>query len=139
MRGISETTQQSNLSTRAASQNMERLARLVEQLRASVEAFKLRENQGYYVPSSNVNVTPVNEQDNQMSVSGFFRTVTSTAQPTIMGAQNALPPARTADPFSFYPMTPGQQGGQWNAQMQPEQPGYGEPFNERIHNGNRNR
>src|SRR5437764_118717 len=87
MRGISETTQQSTLSTRAASQNMERLARLVEQLRASVEAFKLRENQGYYVPSSNVNVTPVNEQDNQMSVSGFFRTVTSTAQPTGMGAQ----------------------------------------------------
>jgi len=139
MRGISETTQQSTLSTRAASQNMERLARLVEQLRASVEAFKLRENQGYYVPSSNVNVTPVNEQDNQMSVSGFFRTVTSTAQPTGMGAQNALPPARTADPFSFYPMTPGQQGGQWNGQMQPEQPGYGEPFNERIHNGNRTR
>ena len=136
MRGISETTQQSTLSTRAASQNMERLARLVEQLRASVEAFKLRENQGYYVPSSNVNVTPVNEQDNQMTVSGFFRTVTSTAQPTGMGAQNALPPARTADPFSFYPMTPGQQGGQWNGQMQPEQPGYGEPFNERIHNGN---
>src|SRR6266567_4028553 len=139
MRGISETTQQSTLSTRAASQNMERLARLVEQLRASVEAFKLRENQGYYVPSSNVNVTPVNEQDNQMTVSGFFRTVTSTAQPTGMGAQNALPPARTADPFSFYPMAPGQQGGQWNGQMQPEQPGYGEPFNERIHNGNRTR
>src|SRR2546421_3263707 len=139
MHGISETTQQSTLSTRAASQNMERLARLVEQLRASVEAFKLRENQGYYVPSSNVNVTPVNEQDNQMTVSGFFRTVTSTAQPTAMGAQNALPPARTADPFSFYPMTPGQQGGQWNGQMQPEQPGYGEPFNERIHNGNRTR
>jgi hypothetical protein len=136
MRGISETTQQSTLSTRAASQNMERLARLVEQLRASVEAFKLRENQGYYVPSSNVNVTPVNEQDNQMTVSGFFRTVTSTAQPTGMGAQNALPPARTADPFSFYPMAPGQQGGQWNGPMQPEQPGYGEPFNERIHNGN---
>ena len=139
MRGISETTQQSTLSTRAASQNMERLARLVEQLRASVEAFKLRENQGYYVPSSNVNVTPANEQDNQMSVSGFFRTVTSTAQPTGMGAQNALPPARTADPFSFYPMTPGQQGGQWNGQMQPEQPWHREPSNERVHNGNRSR
>jgi methyl-accepting chemotaxis protein len=139
MRGVSESTQQSTRSTREASHNMERLARLVEQLRASVEAFKLRENQDYYIPSSNVNVTPVNEQENQMTVSGFFRTVTSTAQPTGMGAQNALPPARTADPFSFYPMTPGQQGGQWNGQMQPEQPGYGEPFNERIHNGNRNR
>ena len=42
------------MSTRDASQNMERLARLVEQLRASVEAFKLRENQGYYVPTTNV-------------------------------------------------------------------------------------
>src|SRR5438067_12820648 len=51
MRGISGTTQQSTLSTRAASQNLERLARLFEQLRASVQAFKLRENQGYYVPS----------------------------------------------------------------------------------------
>src|SRR2546425_350460 len=129
MRSISETTQQSTLSTRAASQNMERLARLVEQLRASVEAFKLRENQGYYVPSSNVNLTPVNEQDNQMSVSGYFRTVTSTAQPTGMGAQNALPPARAADPFSFYPITPGQQGAPWNGQMQPEQPRYREPLN----------
>src|SRR2546421_6008262 len=38
MRGISSTTQQSTMSTREASHNMERLARLVEQLRASVEA-----------------------------------------------------------------------------------------------------
>jgi methyl-accepting chemotaxis protein len=138
MHGISETTQQSILSTRAASQNMERLARLVEQLRASVEAFKLRENQGYYVPSSNV--TPVNEEDNQMTVSGFFRTVTSTAQATGM-AQNALPPAHTADPFAFHPFMPEQQGGPWNGQMQPEQPYYGEhePYNKQIHNGNHTR
>ena len=138
MHGISETTQQSTLSTRTASQNMERLARLVEQLRASVEAFKLRENQGYYVPSSNV--TPVNEEDNQMTVSGFFRTVTSTAQATGM-AQNALPPARTADPFAFYPFMPEQQSGPWNGQMQSEQQGYGErePYNEQIHNGNHTR
>ncbi|HCJ36044.1 MAG TPA: hypothetical protein DHV65_17330, partial [Ktedonobacter sp.] len=59
MRGISSTTQQSTMSTREASHNMARLARLVEQLRASVEAFKLRENQGYYIPpTSNVSVTP---------------------------------------------------------------------------------
>ncbi len=139
MRGVSESTQQSTRSTREASHNMERLARLVEQLRASVEAFKLRENQDYYIPSSNVNVTPVNEQENQMTVSGFFRTVTSTAQPTGMGAQNALPPARPADPFSFYPITPGQQGAPWNGQMQPEQPRYREPLNEGANNGKRNR
>ena len=58
MHAISTTTQQSTLTTRDASHNMDRLARLVEQLRASVEAFKLRESQGYYVPSSsNVSVT----------------------------------------------------------------------------------
>src|SRR5712692_3925377 len=45
MQGVSDTTEQSSTSTRDASQNMERLARLVEQLRASVEAFKLREDQ----------------------------------------------------------------------------------------------
>src|SRR2546421_7490538 len=139
MRGVSESTQQSTRSTREASHNMERLARLVEQLRASVEAFKLRENQDYYIPSSNINVTPVNEQENQMTVSGFFRTVTSTAQPTGMGAQNALPPARAADPFSFYPITPGQQGAPWNGQMQPEQPRHREPLNEGANNGKRNR
>ncbi|MDQ6644871.1 MAG: methyl-accepting chemotaxis protein, partial [Chloroflexota bacterium] len=83
MRGISNTTQQSTMSTREASHNMERLARLVEQLRASVEAFKLRENQGYYMPpTSNVSVTPVNDQENNLSVSGIFRTVTSTALPS---------------------------------------------------------
>jgi methyl-accepting chemotaxis protein len=139
MRGVSESTQQSTHGTREASHNMERLARLVEQLRASVEAFKLRENQDYYIPSSNVNVTPVNEQENQMTVSGFFRTVTSTAQPTGMRAQNALPPARAADPFSFYPITPGQQGAPWNGQMQPEQPRHREPLNEGANNGKRNR
>ncbi len=139
MSGISETTQQSTRSTREASHNMERLARLVEQLRASVEAFKLRENQGYYVPSSNVNVTPVNEQDNPMTVSAYFRTVTSTAQPTAVGAQNALPPARTPGPFPLYPPTPGQEGSPWNGQMQPEQPWHREPSNERVHNGNRSR
>ncbi|MFL5655898.1 MAG: methyl-accepting chemotaxis protein [Ktedonobacteraceae bacterium] len=139
MRGVSESTQQSTRSTREASHNMERLARLVEQLRASVEAFKLRENQDYYIPSSNVNVTPVNEQENQMTVSGFFRTVTSTAQPTGMGAQNALPPARATDPFSFYPITPGQQGAPWNGQVQPEQPRRREPLNEGANNGKRNR
>jgi len=140
MTGVSRTTQQSTMSTREASQNMERLARLVEQLRASVEAFKLRENQDYYVPTSNVNVIPLDEQNNQMTVSGIFRTVTSTAKPSGLGAQQALPPARsTPNPFSFYPITPGQQSGGWDGSVQPEQQWYGEPFNERASNGNGNR
>jgi methyl-accepting chemotaxis protein len=104
MRAISNTTQQSTMSTRTASQEMERLARLVEQLRSSVEAFKLRENQGYYVPpSSNVTVTQVDGQDNHMSMSGIFRTVTASTQKD-SGAANypALAPAG-ARPAQQYP------------------------------------
>jgi len=154
MREITSTTQQSTMSTRSASQNMERLARLVEQLRASVEAFKLRENQGYYVP--NANVTPFDEQENQLTVSGVFRTVTSTALPSsaAVGMQNALLPARSGgDPFAFYPMTPNQtqngtgNGGwpnqsqngtnnrSWPNQLSPAQQWY----NEQTANGNSNR
>jgi hypothetical protein len=113
------------VSTRNASHDTERLARLVEQLRASVEAFKLRESQGYYVPpSSNVSSAPLDNQDNQMTMSGIFRTVTSTALAPGMagGQQQALPPARTPDPFpSFYPMAPNPQYGGWQPQ-QPQQP-----------------
>jgi methyl-accepting chemotaxis protein len=87
MRAISNTTQQSTMSTHNASKEMERLARLVEQLRASVETFKLRESQGYYVPpSSNVTVTQVGAQDNRMTMSGIFRTVTASTQ-----SDNGLP------------------------------------------------
>jgi methyl-accepting chemotaxis protein len=141
MRGISNTTQQSTMSTRDASQNMERLARLVEQLRSSVEAFKLRENEGYYAPNANVSVTPSDEQENQLTMSGVFRTVTSTAlhagRGRGTGSQNALLPARSTNPFSssYYPVTPnapqdsGWEGQQW----------HGEPYNERTTNGNGNR
>jgi len=119
MRAISTTTQQSTLSTRDASRNMDRLARLVEQLRASVEAFKLRESQGYYVPpSSNVSVTSNDDQDNHLTVSGIFRTVTSTALPSGVGSQNALPAARTSDQFGpFYPVAPAPQNGGWQGQQ----------------------
>jgi methyl-accepting chemotaxis protein len=43
MQSLSKTTLESGDSTRAASQNMWRLSQLVEQLRASVEVFKLRD------------------------------------------------------------------------------------------------
>ena len=119
MHAISTTTQQSTLTTRDASHNMDRLARLVEQLRASVEAFKLRESQGYYVPpSSNVSVTSNDDQDNHLTVSGIFRTVTSTALPSGVGSQNALPAARTSDQFGpFYPVAPAPQNGGWQGQQ----------------------
>lgn len=45
MQSLSKTTLESSDSTRAASQNMWRLSQLVEQLRASVEVFKLRKDQ----------------------------------------------------------------------------------------------
>ncbi|HEY6410830.1 MAG TPA: hypothetical protein VIY29_25535, partial [Ktedonobacteraceae bacterium] len=131
MRSISNITQQSTMSTRDAAQNMERLARLVEQLRASVEAFKLRESQGYYVPpSSNVSVTQLNDQDNHMTMSGIFRTVTSSALPSGAQGQNALPPGRTTDPFSsFYPMAPNPnpQNGGWQGQQPPQPPQWQPP------------
>ena len=133
MHGISESTQQSSISTRDASQNMERLARLVEQLRSSVEAFKLRENQGYYVPSSNINITSEEDSDNPLTVSGIFRTVSSTSLPSSQsgGTQATLPQPRSADPFSYFPMTPeppnGSNGG-WD--MPP-----GVQWPEEAHNG----
>src|SRR5215472_10736422 len=80
MQGVSNVTERSGASTRDASQNMDRLARLVEQLRASVEAFKLHEDQNYYAPTQFA-IAPIdNEQNNQLTVSGIFCTVTGAAQ-----------------------------------------------------------
>ncbi|MBV9259390.1 MAG: HAMP domain-containing protein [Ktedonobacteraceae bacterium] len=78
MHEISDATQQSSLSTRDASQNMERLTRLVEQMRASVEAFKLRESQDYFAGK---NRTQEEETDNPLTLSGLLRTVSATIQP----------------------------------------------------------
>lgn len=144
MHSISATTQQSTMSTREASHNMERLARLVEQLRSSVEAFKLRENQDYIGLTSNVNMFPDNQQENPLSISGTFRTVSSTALPAGMGSnmRNALPAPMgdSADPFAYYPLTPYQQQyGEWEPSTPTEQPWFAEPFqayNERSGNGN---
>ena len=139
IRAITSSTQQSNMSTRDASQNMERLARLVEQLRSSVEAFKLRENQNYLVPSANV--TSLDHSDNQMSVSSVLRAVTFTPigpNPGMAGKHNTMPlaPAHPSDPFSFYPITPNQpQNDPWSAQQQ--QSAIGESINEPTSNSNR--
>src|SRR6266516_446309 len=77
MHELSASTQQSGFSTRNASQNMERLTRLVEQLRASVEAFKMRENQGYFANKTSVNEE---ETDTPLTFSSIFRNVSATAQ-----------------------------------------------------------
>jgi len=121
MQGVSDTTEQSSTSTRDASQNMERLARLVEQLRASVEAFKLREDQNYYAPTQ-FDITPIeNEQNNQMTVSGIFRTVTGAAQPRDARSYNALPPAGPPPPYSPYPVAPYQPNGRQGAPLRSSQ------------------
>src|SRR6266568_1702701 len=118
MQTVSDSTQQSSASTRDAAQNMERVARLAEQLLASVEAFKLRENLNYYAPMGNVTITPEEEYQNQLTVSGAFRTITASAQSS---NNNALAPARTTTgPFSPYPMTPYQQSN--GMQSQPQWP-----------------
>jgi methyl-accepting chemotaxis protein len=112
MQGISQSTQQSSLSTRDTAQTMARLARLVEQLRSSVEAFRLREDQDYSGSFSSFSVTSEEQYANHLSsASGVFRTVTATAMPLHMPA--ALPPGNAADSFpddafSLYPFTPSQ-------------------------------
>jgi methyl-accepting chemotaxis protein len=106
MHGVSDSTQRSSHSTRDAAQNMERLARLAEQLLASVEAFKLRDNLNYYAPA-NITVTPQEQPDNYLTVSGVFRTVTATAQSSDpMRNRNALPPG---NPAAYPPYPPYQQ------------------------------
>ena len=103
MHGVSDSTQRSSHSTRDAAQNMERLARLAEQLLASVEAFKLRDNLNYYAPA-NITVTPQEQQDNYLTVSGVFRTVTATAQSSDQSRnRNALPPG---NPTAYPPYPP---------------------------------
>jgi methyl-accepting chemotaxis protein len=120
MQAVSNSTERSSASTRDVAQNMERVARLAEQLLASVEAFKLRENLSYYAPMGNVTVTPEEEHQNQLSLSGAFRTVTSSAYSSSSN-NNALAPARTAaGHFSPYPKTPYQQGN--GKQSQPQWP-----------------
>ena len=121
MQGVTNVTEQSGTSTRDASQNMERLARLVEQLRASVEAFKLREDQTYDAPSQ-FDLAPLeNEQLNQMTVSGIFRTVTGAAQPSGARPYNALPPAGPPPPYSPYPVAPYQPNGRQRAPHRSDQ------------------
>ncbi len=115
MHGVSDASHHSNVSTRETSHNMERLARLAEQLLASVEAFKLREDTNAYIPSSSVTIVP-ETPDESMSVSGVFRTVTGAAQPVGVRNYDALPPASVPTPPSLraFPVPPYQPNGNSN-------------------------
>ena len=100
MKEVTESTQRSSYSTQEASQYMERLVQLVEQLRASVAVFKLRENLSYY--TQKVNTPPEAEQivDGPLTVSGVFRTINI-----------SVPAVKTADgwrhPYNTFTPTPG--------------------------------
>ena len=120
MQAVSDSTEQSSASTRDAAQNMERVARLAEQLLASVEAFKLRENLNYYAPMGDLQITPELDNQSALSLSGAFRTVTSSAYASPTNTNSLAPGRTTTGPFSPYPVTPmtPQQGNG----MQPQPP-----------------
>ncbi len=132
MQGVSTATQEGSHSTRQVSHHMERLARLVEQLRASVEAFKLRENQTYSVPTTSGKLSLDDETENPLTVSGVFRTVSANARTVKTAAPPPLPqteantllPPQSEDPFAFYPKTPNQHhpdtAWEWSDQPQGE-------------------
>ncbi len=123
MQAVSNSTQQSNASTRKASQNMERLARLAEQLLTSVEAFKLRENAYNYNFKSRDAVTQ------QRGMGGSLTTVrevspmfTASGQPQQVAGgmhNNFLAPASPATPYPTYSVAPHQQN---SSQRRPVQP-----------------
>src|SRR5579875_1261327 len=86
MQGVSASTQISANSTREAAQNMERVARLAEQLLASVEAFKLRDTMSYLTSNTHHISDPIGEETGIPPMAGgIARTVTSTAQPISSG------------------------------------------------------
>ncbi|WP_376795333.1 methyl-accepting chemotaxis protein [Thermogemmatispora sp.] len=142
MHSVSEATQRSSTTTREAAQAMGRLARLVERLRASVEAFKLNEDQSYLSTTGFTDALTAQDSGESQSLSGAFRTVTATAQaqptPTHAGLYNALPPARqpSAGPTpgsegfsSFQPLSPSPSpmgNNEWSQSL-PSMPASGSP------------
>jgi methyl-accepting chemotaxis protein len=117
MQNVSESTQQNSTTTRRASEQMERMARLAEQLLASVEAFKLRDEQdNTYPPNDGLLTTITPEQEGSISFSGVFRTITSSIQPANEGPREpvAAESSRTGNPPAYYPTAPYQNMGNQN-------------------------
>jgi hypothetical protein len=82
---------------------MERLAHLVEQLRTSVEAFKLREVQQYQIPRSSMFMNINDEPEKPLTISGVFRTVSAPLQPS---GQNIRYQSTSGDSFPPPPPPP---------------------------------
>ncbi|HLG75867.1 MAG TPA: methyl-accepting chemotaxis protein [Ktedonobacteraceae bacterium] len=110
MQSVSESTQQSSVSTREAAQNMDRLTRLAEQLLSSVEAFKLPDDRDSQA-SAHTALIPQNQ--------GNFRTITASSQPagTASGSYSIpliTPPTSPYPPLTppgYPPLAPGNQNG----------------------------
>ncbi|HTI13938.1 MAG TPA: methyl-accepting chemotaxis protein [Dictyobacter sp.] len=134
MQTVSSSTQKSSESTREASQNMQRLSNLAEQLRVSVEAFKLRENHNYaMIPNTSANFSLDEEPENPLTVSGVFRTVSAPLPPLTLPRQStgvfAPVPREDGEQLSYTPMPTDPQiadtsGQDW--QSFPSQDGMGE-------------
>ena len=109
MKEVTESTQRSGHNTQEAAQYMERLGQLVEQLQASVAAFKLRENLSYYVPHTNSTFEMDQIVDGPLTVSGVFRTMNANLVPVKApnGWQNpfdTFTPSLGNDAFTLTPM-----------------------------------
>jgi len=108
MQGVSTTTQQNGISIREASQNMERLARLVEQLRASSGAFKLREDLSYYTASPQFNAIQEDQDSHMVRSSTGSPLYRGSVFGTVSREHNTLAPAGS---YSSNPVTPYQSNG----------------------------
>lgn len=105
IREVSDSTQQSSTSTREGSQSMQRLALLVEQLRSSVEAFKLRAELDYYGSYPQVHITQ-QRQNGQQTISRGSNPLNANSQLVGAGAVNTLPPPRSMAGGPSYPALP---------------------------------
>lgn len=113
MQSVTEATKQNSESTRSASEQMERMARLAEQLLASVEAFKLREDQNDQFAQSGA-LPPINtELQDNLSFSGVFRTITSSIQPPTNSGQGEV--VTSGSTQNYYPVAPYQNMGNQSA------------------------
>jgi methyl-accepting chemotaxis protein len=95
MQGVSASTLQNTSSTHAVEQSMERLARLAQQLQASVGAFRLRDNRAGIMGGRNIEGSLQNGNGQRRSPNSRpLPTFAETAQPTGIGR-----PSRTTGPM----------------------------------------
>ena len=104
MTGVSHSTRQTGVTTHDASQNMERLARLAEQLRASVEAFKVNEESVWDSSLEKQGMLNGGRSNDSWSLSNTFRTVTGSAETRRIGNGNTPPPPSPEVEASRYPV-----------------------------------